>query len=93
MNFSLKTTVAAISLITASGFAAIVRADDHEVKKTEDTTTNPVTGTETTTKKEETKSTNPDGSVSKTKKKKVTKHKTDGSTSQKTETEKSNEQK
>jgi hypothetical protein len=93
MRISLKAVVTAVSLITATGAATVVRADDQEVKKTEDTSHNPITGTETNTKKEEVKATHADGSVSKTKKKKVTKHKTDGSTSQKTETEKSTEQK
>ncbi len=93
MKISLKAVVTAVSLITASGVTTVVRADDQEVKKTEDTSTNPLTGTETHTKKEETKATNADGSVSKTKKKKVTKHKTDGSTTQKTEVEKSHDQK
>lgn len=90
MKISLKSVIVATSLTMTAGMAF---ADDQEVKKTEDTSHNPVTGTETNTKKEETKKTHADGSVSKTKKTKVTKHKKDGSTSQSTETEQTHEQK
>lgn len=93
MKISLKAALTAAALTLAAGSSTMLFADDQEVKKTEDTSKNPVTGTETNTKKEETKKTNADGSVTKTKKSKVTKHKKDGSTTQKTETENETEQK
>lgn len=83
----------ALALSLTALYAPVSMADDNEVKKTEDTSTNPITGTETNTKKEEMKTTNADGSVSKMKKKKIVKKKKDGSMSRKSENESSTDQK
>lgn len=87
MKFVNRVAQSALVLALATGFAPILHGEDNEVIKTEDTTKNPVTGTETNTKVEESKTTDADGTVTKVKKKKIAKVKKDGS--KKTSTEKS----
>ena len=87
MKFASRFGQSALVFALAAGFSPALLADDNEASKTEDTTKNPITGTETNTKVEESKTTDANGTVTKVKKKKVAKVKKDGS--KKSTTEKS----
>ena len=83
----------ALMVMAALMLGMPVFADDavNEHKSTVDTSTNPITGTKTTTKKYKSRKKNADGSNAKVDHKDTTKVKTDGTVEHKTETSNSAE--